>query len=446
MLVNSLNSVAVTGFTAQKKNGFLYRSKLGYLLIFVIFFIFLYPVQFKGTPVTNRVLAGFLSITILSAIAVFRVALKKFYIKKQFLKIAGTLLLISVVSFFSIKINGSGQTEFLLYPLRTPMIILAVAYWCCLLIIQVYGYISFTIITRFFIITVTIQSIIALLNYSVPAVNDFFNSIQDYNELDNVIVNLSAGARVMGFGAKFMNAGVIVGFCLILIGVILKTKKLSYWQNLGLVIVFILNFIVGMMMARTTIIGAVLSLAYVIFPTSAKKFSLKNKLRFASTLIVLGICFYIFVIPLVSEEITQMFNYGFEMFVNYSTEGELRTESSDMVMNMWIWPDNFKTWIIGDALFSTPDGLAYYKSTDIGYCRLIFYFGLIGFISFTVYQLGLMYWAFKAEAKKIHFKLLMLIIAIFYFTIMSKGIMEMTYLTGMFWMASNIFRKKYNLS
>ena len=57
------------------------------------------------------------------------------------------------------------------------------------------------------------------------------------------------------------------------------------------------------------------------------------------------------------------------------------------------FPDTFHTWIIGDGYFNNPgydpDFLGeitsgYYKDTDIGYLRYIFYFGLIGLFALTV--------------------------------------------------------------
>ena len=62
---------------------------------------------------------------------------------------------------------------------------------------------------------------------------------------------------------------------------------------------------------------------------------------------------------------------------------------------MVVFPDNLKTWLIGDGYFSNPGEIdpyfigeivgGYYKGTDIGYLRFIFYFGLIGLLAFMTY-------------------------------------------------------------
>jgi hypothetical protein len=75
---------------------------------------------------------------------------------------------------------------------------------------------------------------------------------------------------------------------------------------------------------------------------------------------------------------------------------------------MIVFPDNVKTWIIGDGYFHGPSEtdpyyvgptmVDFYMGTDVGYLRFIFYFGIIGLIAF-------MFFFFKCGqecAKKFH--------------------------------------------
>ena len=62
---------------------------------------------------------------------------------------------------------------------------------------------------------------------------------------------------------------------------------------------------------------------------------------------------------------------------------------------MYVFPDNVKTWIIGDGYFDGPSNTdpyyvgptmtGFYMWTDVGYLRLIFYFGLIGLFTFMLF-------------------------------------------------------------
>jgi hypothetical protein len=87
--------------------------------------------------------------------------------------------------------------------------------------------------------------------------------------------------------------------------------------------------------------------------------------------------------------------FGFEGFFNYFEKGKFDYTSNETLKNMYILPDNPKTWIIGDAYFNNPKMIdpyytgevteGYYKNTDIGYLRFIFYFGVIGLLMFSFY-------------------------------------------------------------
>lgn len=63
---------------------------------------------------------------------------------------------------------------------------------------------------------------------------------------------------------------------------------------------------------------------------------------------------------------------------------------------MYVFPDNIKTWIIGDGYMENPyvsdpyyvgpRWHGYYMATDVGYLRFIFYFGLIGLSIFSYFM------------------------------------------------------------
>ena len=85
---------------------------------------------------------------------------------------------------------------------------------------------------------------------------------------------------------------------------------------------------------------------------------------------------------------------------------------------MYVFPDNIKTWIIGDGYFANPGdtdpyyvgplGGAFYKSTDVGYLRFIFYFGVLGLFAFVlflyIYCFGKIKKISKADADDVYTK------------------------------------------
>ena len=101
-----------------------------------------------------------------------------------------------------------------------------------------------------------------------------------------------------------------------------------------------------------------------------------------------------------NNSILENLRFAFEGFFSLIETGEWQTHSNDMLKNMVVFPDNLRTWLIGDGYFNGPSIVGsssfdpfyigpnygyFYKGTDIGYLRYIFYYGLIGLITFSIY-------------------------------------------------------------
>ena len=96
-----------------------------------------------------------------------------------------------------------------------------------------------------------------------------------------------------------------------------------------------------------------------------------------------------------NEQFYNNIRFGFEGFFSLAEKGKWETNSNNILKNMVVFPDNFKTWFTGDGYFENPTYMdpyyvgpshgGYYKNTDIGYLRFIFYFGLMGLGMFIMY-------------------------------------------------------------
>lgn len=99
------------------------------------------------------------------------------------------------------------------------------------------------------------------------------------------------------------------------------------------------------------------------------------------------IIFMYYVDPVFREKI----RFGFEGFFALAETGKWQTSSNDVLLNhMIVFPESFKTWLIGDGYCANPSSDMYYTGpsyhgfymgTDIGYIRFLFYFGIFGFFS-----------------------------------------------------------------
>ena len=101
-----------------------------------------------------------------------------------------------------------------------------------------------------------------------------------------------------------------------------------------------------------------------------------------------------------NQMIYENFRFGFEGFFSLWETGKWEVSSNDILKNMVVFPDNLRTWIIGDGYAVNPSDIhspyfdpnyvgesyhGYYMETDIGYLRYIFYFGLAGLGMFIAF-------------------------------------------------------------
>lgn len=205
--------------------------------------------------------------------------------------------------------------------------------------------------------------------------------------------------RMHGIGCALDVAGLKFATVLIFISIMVSRIKNGNYLLFGFYIAsFFIITVIGNMISRTTIVGVGLALLYwggVSFYNSYAR----SHIIAVAVLIALSV-------PVISgiynrnEAFRDSFRFGFEGFFSVSETGKWRTSSNDVLKNMVVWPNNVKTWLIGDGYAANPNDKdlptydpyyigpsfhGYYMQTDIGYCRYIFYFGIIGLGAFLVF-------------------------------------------------------------
>ena len=116
--------------------------------------------------------------------------------------------------------------------------------------------------------------------------------------------------------------------------------------------------------------------------------------------IIIGVCFVltsvlIFILYDFSPVFKAYFRFAFEGFFSLAETGQWDVSSNDILKSMVVFPDNARTWLIGDGYFENPWGVdlnyigpeyyGFYMQTDIGYLRFLFYFGICGLLTFIAY-------------------------------------------------------------
>ena len=258
----------------------------------------------------------------------------------------------------------------------------------------VHGYTSVRLVGTYLMGVCVLQCLLALLIDGIPEVKQvidtYFLQGAEFMERTN---------RLYGIGAALDVSGIRFSCVLVIIAVILATlsetesRKYTFFYLMA----FIWISIVGNMIARTTTVGVFLGMTYLIYKTRLYTLHIKVNehirlwMYFGILLMIaVFVSAYLYQVDL---KFRHDFRFAFEGFFSLAEEGKWNVSSNNTLKFMYVFPDNIKTWIIGDGYLSNPADVdpyftgkiikGFYMGTDVGYLRFIFYFGLIGLIVFT---------------------------------------------------------------
>ena len=302
------------------------------------------------------------------------------------------LLSLALLSLVTIVINSTTDLVFLIY-VPSMLAVAFAAYFVAQVVRRAYPENSGTAAKNIFINIVFIQICIAFFMFLWPDLANKLNSLLVTSDLDKDLLVETGEFRLSGFGARFFGAGIVNCYALILIAALIRSIELSGVRLFYLAAAFLLIAFLGMMMSRTTLIGAGLAVAFLMLPYSVKEplchrfvqqrraFWLSLSLIF---IVLTGAALTFF--SNLAESIAPAMQFGFELFINYFQSGRLESESTTQLLDMYSLDSDLPL-IVGDGHYADPqDPGQYYKAVDVGYMRLIYYFGLPGLATYMAFQ------------------------------------------------------------
>ena len=319
-------------------------------------------------------------------------------INKDGFVIAVLGVLVSLCGLLSVFVNNTNDYTYASY-FVSMFVWLSGAYTAIKIVKWLHGYVSVELICNYLIGVCVGQCILALIIDSFPAFKllvDRFVVGFDFVETDT----LTKANRIYGIGAGLDVAGTRFATVLVIIAFLLQRLSGSRYKSYMwlYLVAFLFISVVGNMMARTTTVGIVVALVYWIISSGILRLTLyKENVRVWKYLLI-SLCIAIpFIVYLysVNEQFHDNIRFAFEGFFSLAEKGQWETNSNNILKNMIVFPDNAQTWLIGDGYIENPTGRdpyyvgptygGYYKGTDIGYLRFIFYFGVIGLFTFILY-------------------------------------------------------------
>lgn len=370
---------------------------LAMLLVSMVVSGYYFPFKFSFFPMANTKVI----LAIISILLVAYQGCRKHGItfSKELMGAIGIVSVFSFICLVAIDQNNTDDYSYVTYFLSF-FTWLGGAYTVCAVIRLCHGKVTLRLLVAYLAFVCVAQCILAQLIDRVPVVKMLVDTyIQQgqgfFNEIN----------RLYGIGASLDPAGVRFSVVLLLMAYLL-CKDTSIRQNQKKIAVYLISFflisILGNMISRTTTVGMVLGLAYIIYSIGFYRLVIPAaNIKFYS---VFGSLLVVFIVAGTylyqnDAEFYQSMRFAFEGFFKWVEKGEWQTDSTNKLKAvMWIWPQDFKGWIIGTGLF---EGWVY--STDIGYCRFILYCGLTGF---SVFALFFVYNAWVFAGKFPSFRLL----------------------------------------
>lgn len=369
-----------------------------YTLALVVLSFYFFPFEFTFMPGINTKMA--MAGIGLAVLAIQFAKKRKVAVDNDFLHITILAGIVSLIGFISVTYNGTHDYTYATY-IVSMLVWLSAANLVLALIRTIHGHVNVTLICDYLIVLCVVQCSLALIIDGIPSVKEFVDSF-----LSGQGFMGKNEHRLYGIGCSLDVAG--TRFCAILLMCIYQIVQISskqeldekrkFWHMLWYLSAFMFISIVGNMIARTTTIGVALAFLYLLILT--QPFSIisieKHKLiwRMTGIMLFVAIC-----VSVLFYNISPVFKYNlrfaFEGFFSLAEKGTWEVHSNEILKNMVVFPDEIKTWIIGNGYFDNPYDIepyytgvrwrGFYQNTDIGYLRFIFYFGIFGLITFIAY-------------------------------------------------------------
>lgn len=288
------------------------------------------------------------------------------------------LLPVAIVAFLSIVGNHSSDFYFIKWAIINALYFFG-AYFLFQLLKHSFRNFTFERLVDLLVLCAVVQLSLALVMYFSPEVKNVLQPLIHESEIAKEAMERAA-TRMVGFGTHFFLSGTIHAFILIMIAISFTLRKVSLIKSVVLMLSFIFIAAVGSMMARTTLVGVLFAIVIVLLRRRGKKYFISGLVLSTIIISVASVSF----IDLIGDDMELLFNFGFEAFVKFQETGSFSTSSTDGMLRLYKFPTTWETWLMGDAIYEVGKG--YYMNTDIGYCRLIFYFGILGFIAYMWFE------------------------------------------------------------
>lgn len=363
-----------------------------FLTILTSFYFFPFEFTFLPGVNTKMAMAGVGLILLIFQLARQRDSI----INRDIFQLSIRAGIVSLIGLFAVTWNDTYDYTYATY-LVSMWVWFSGAYVVIQAIKKLHGGISVELVCNYLIAVCVTQCLIAFAMSQYPPlksfVDNFLGSTGFMGKMENRMYGIGASLDVAG--SRF---SVILVMIVSLLSKITTSDKKKY---IGLYwIIFFIIAVIGNMMSRTTIIGLIIALVYLFYVSRIYTFQINLNMKYVWGWFVGILCVSIMLVVYgyhTNMAFQDNLRFGFEGFFSLVEKGRWEVHSNEILKDMYVLPDNLKTWMIGDGYFNGPEDIdpyyigekwdvGYYKGTDVGYLRFIFYFGITGLIAFSTFM------------------------------------------------------------
>ena len=386
-------------------------SYIKYPILLIVTSFFFFPFEFTFLPgINTKMLLAAMGLMLFVARAA---ASRSASLDRDFFVLIVFASIVSLSGIISVVYNATTDLSYASYVVSF-FVWMGGAYFVVSSIRFLHGKVTPLMVINYLAAICVVQCVIALLISRNPLVKDFVDSFLGGDGFMGKLEN-----RMYGIGCALDVAGLKFSCVLVAISFVVmnglcqpKLQTTIYW------IAYLVIAVVGNMIGRTTSVGVVVSLIYILVHCIFYGYR-----EFLKSHVLPLLLLMVALLPLLiylynnSPKTREDLRFGFEGFFSLAETGRWETNSNNRLSDMFVLPDNPKTWIIGDGYFDNPysdpnfngdNPTEFYKGTDVGYLRFIYYFGVIGLISFVVFFL-VAFWECASRHRKYAILFLMIL-------------------------------------
>lgn len=227
-----------------------------------------------------------------------------------------------------------------------------------------------------------IHALIMIAVFLSEGLQDWLYSIVYINEVGKEFLELayrSPGLTTAGGDglSVFQSVALVLGLYVFLN----NRDRVGLFKTLFYFISFLILIVSIFLSGRTGLVVFALGCVLIILNRPLLSARINTVFVFRVCISVFCLMFLVFFLYFLLQDspYVRLFNRVFELFLNYLNKGEITTSSTTDLANMFFLPTSELQLIIGDGNFGRSENLDFLH-TDVGYVRILFGGGIIGFL------------------------------------------------------------------